>query len=248
MSGIDPTAESIKLMARQLKLPTFAAYHDILRQLSSSDGYGEFLLQIMRREAVARQENQQRRRIRQAHFPVLKTLDEFDFSTLKRIKESFIRELATCDFIDRRQNIVMIGNPGNGKSHLAIALGLKACSVGYKVLFKTAAALSAELAEASEAYRLTRLEKSIAQADLLIIDELSYISFNRQHSELLFKVVSDRSERGSIIVTTNLEFSRWTELFENTVMVAALVDRLTYKSHILDMNGPSYRMRVSSRA
>lgn len=141
----------------------------------------------------------------------------------------------------------MIGNPGRGKTHLAISLGLIACSLGLKVLFKNAATLSTELSEARDSYSLGKLEKKIQKADLLILDELSYISFNRHQSELLFKVVSDRSEKGSVIVTTNLPFSNWTELFENTTMVAALVDRLTFKSFVLDMNGESYRLEQTMK-
>ena len=142
----------------------------------------------------------------------------------------------------------MIGNPGRGKTHLSIGLGLKACSLGLNVLFKNAATLSTELAEAKDNYSLGKFEKRIQKADLLILDELSYISFNRHQSELLFKVVSERSERGSVIVTTNLPFSQWTELFENTTMVAALVDRLTFKSYVLDMNGESYRLEQTMKS
>lgn len=145
----------------------------------------------------------------------------------------FIQELASYQFIKMRQNIVMIGPPGRGKTHLAIALGLNACSLGFNVLFKNAASLSTELCEARDNYKLGKIECGIEKADLLILDELSYLSFNRHQSELLFKVISDRSERGSVIVTTNLGFSRWTELFENTTMVAALIDRLSFTSHAL---------------
>ena len=154
----------------------------------------------------------------------------------------FLRELASCKFIADRQNIVMIGNPGRGKTHIAIALGIKACLQGYRVLFKNASTLSTELTEARDNYQLGRLERQLAKTDLLILDELSYLSFNKFESDLLFKVISDRSERTSTIVTTNLPFSKWTDLFENTTMVAALVDRLTYRSHVLDMNGDSYRL------
>lgn len=124
-----------------------------------------------------------------------------------------------------------------------VALGLKACTQGYNVLFKNAATLSTELCGTKDNYRLGKLERTLAKADLLILDELSYLSFNRHQSELLFKVISDRSEKSSTIVTTNLPFSKWTDLFENTTMVAALIDRLTFRSHILDMNGDSYRLR-----
>ena len=154
----------------------------------------------------------------------------------------FLRELASCRFIDERKNVVMIGNPGRGKTHIAIALGVKACLLGYRVLFRSASMLSTDLTEARDSYQLRRLERQLAKTDLLILDELSYLKFNKYESDLLFRVLSDRSERTSTIVTTNLPFSQWTELFENTTMVAALVDRLTYRSHVLDMNGSSYRL------
>ena len=126
---------------------------------------------------------------------------------------------------------------------MSIALGLEACGLGYKVLFKNAAVLSTELCEAKNHYHLGKLERNLEKTDLLILDELSYLSFNRHQSDLLFKVISDRSEKSSTIVTTNLPFSRWTELFEHTTKVAALVDRLTFRSHVMDMNGESYRLK-----
>ena len=236
--------EQIRLMAKQLKIPTFAEYRDMLRQAPPEAGFEDLLLDLMHKESLSRQENQNRRRLKAADFPFVKTMDEFDFSELNEtVSPVFLNELASCQFIQDRKNIVMIGNPGRGKTHLAIALGLKACALGFRVLFKNAATLSTELCEAKDHYQLGKLERSLEKAELLILDELSYLSFNRTQSELLFKVISDRSEKSSTIVTTNLPFSRWTELFENTTMVAALIDRLTFRSHVLDMNGDSYRLK-----
>lgn len=243
---MNTTSEMIRLYARQLKIPTFAEYEEILRQADPSADFGTLLLELMKTETASRQENQNKRRLKTAGFPYLKTLDEFDCSQLNEaVSPLFLNELASCQFIRQRQNVVMIGNPGRGKTHLSIALGLKACSQGFNVLFKNAATLSTELCEARDNYRLGKLERTLAKADLLILDELSYLSFNRHQSELLFKVISDRSEKGSTIVTTNLPFSKWTDLFENTTMVAALIDRLTFRSHVLDMNGDSYRLKSS---
>ena len=240
---IDAREEQIRLYARQLKIPTFANYQDVLRQSKTSADFSDLLLDLMMAETASRQENQTRRRLKAAGFPLQKTLDEFDMSQLNpSVSPVFLQELASCKYIEQRQNIVMIGNPGRGKTHIAIALGIKACLQGYRVLFKNASTLSTELTEARDNYQLGKLERQLDRTDLLILDELSYLSFNKYESDLLFKVLSDRSERTSTIVTTNLPFSRWTELFENTTMVAALVDRLTYRSHVLDMNGPSYRL------
>ena len=201
--GMNAVDELIRLYAKQLKIPSFAEYREVLRQADPSAGFADLLLELMKAETASRQENQ------------------------------------------NRQNVIMIGNPGRGKNHLAIALGLKACTQGYNVLFKNAATLSTELCEAKDNYHLGKLERTLAKADLLILDELSYLSFNRHQSELLFKVISDRSEKSSTIVTTNLPFSKWTDLFENTTMVAALIDRLTFRSHVLDMNGDSYRLKAT---
>ena len=243
---MNTTSEMIRLYARQLKIPTFAEYEEILRQADPAADFGTLLLELMKTETASRQENQNKRRLKAAGFPYLKTLDEFDCSQLNEaVSPLFLNELASCQFIRQRQNVVMIGNPGRGKTHLSIALGLKACSQGFNVLFKNAATLSTKLCEARDNYRLGKLERTLAKADLLILDELSYLSFNRHQSELLFKVISDRSEKGSTIVTTNLPFSKWTDLFENTTMVAALIDRLTFRSHVLDMNGESYRLKTS---
>ena len=208
---IDSREEQIRLLARQLKIPTFASYPDILRQCKNDVDFADLLLELMLTESASRQENQTRRRLKAAGFPFQKTLDEFDMNHLNdSVSPVFLRELASCKFIQERKNVVMIGNPGRGKTHIAIALGIRACLQGFRVLFKNASTLSVELTEARDNYQLGKLERQL--------------------------------EKTSTIVTTNLPFSRWTELFENSTMVSALVDRLTFRSHILDMNGPSYRL------
>ena len=216
--------------------PTFNQYKDVIRQLDKNQGYEDFLLNLLKIEYDSRTETSQQRKIKIAGFPYMKTLDELDTSRFEHISEPFVKELASCDFIKKRQNIVMIGNPGTGKTHLSIALGVKACMQGINVKFYTAANLANELIEAQEYKKLIRLEKQISKAELLIIDELSYLTFNRYQSELLFKVIADRAERQSVIVSTNLKFSDWISMFENKTMVTALIDRLTFKSHVLNMN------------
>jgi DNA replication protein DnaC len=242
-SEINPIKETIRLYAKQLKTPSFTGYENVVRHLSPGDGYDKFLCELMKLEVSQRQEAGQKRRIKKAGFPVMKTLDEFEYERLEHVSESFIWELASCDFIKNRQNIVMIGNPGSGKTHISIGLGMKACNAGFNVKFYTAVNLANELAEAAQFHRMSKFERYLAKVDLLIIDELSYLTFNRHQSEMLFQVISERSERASVIVTTNLEFSGWTELFENEIMVAALIDRVTFRSHILNMNvKESYRL------
>ena len=241
--------EQIRMLAKQLKLPTFVTYGEQLRQMDPSADIGEILLMLMKTEYEQRQENQNLRRLKQAGFPYTKTIEELDIGCYKgKISDIFFNELASCKFIKECRNITMLGNPGRGKTHMAIGLGLKACSMGMTVLFKNAASLSTELTEARDNYSLGRLEKRIQRADLLILDEMGYVSFDRYQSELLFKIIADRSERGSIIITTNLPFSEWTTLFENTAMVAAMIDRLTFNSYVLDMNGESYRLAKTRKA
>ena len=226
----------ISMYAKQLRIPTFNQFEDVARQLSSDQGYEDFLIALMRAELESRQERNRQRKIKQARFPYVKTI------------EAQIKELASCDFIANKQNIVMIGNPGTGKTHLSVALGMKACNQGLNVRFYTAANLSNELIEALDTHRLLKLEKQIASCDLLIIDEMSYLTFNRHQSELLFKVIADRSERKSIITSTNLPFSEWMTMFENPTMVAAMIDRLTYRSYVLNMNSENpYRAEFAAK-
>ena len=228
--------ESIDFYAKLLKVPTFRNYEEIVRQLDKKASYGDFLLEVMKNEYDARQAATRNRAVKVAKFPYLKTYDELELSRFEHIDEAYMNELATCDFIKQRKNIVMIGNPGTGKTHLSIALGINACKLGMKVRFFTAANLANSLIEAQDNKSLMRLEKQLEKADLLIIDELSYLTFNLHQSELLFKIISDRAERQSVIVSTNLKFSDWTSMFENKTMVAALVGRLTFMSHVLNMN------------
>lgn len=234
--------EQIQLLAKMLKVPNLGRYEAILRQNDTALSYEQFLLQLMRQEVQCREANRLQRRLRAAAFPFVKTLNDFDGARFEHLDTAYVNELASCDFINRRENIIMIGNPGRGKTHLSIALGMKACQQGFHVKFTTAARLSNEMAEAKDARALTRLMKALSKVDLLIIDEMSYVSFNRHQSELLFQVISERSERGSIITSTNLEFSKWPELFANEMLLTAMIDRLTFKSHILNMNGESSRI------
>lgn len=236
-------SEKIKLLSKALKLASFKNYQEVQRQaINSNQGYEEFLLTLLEKEVLTRQDNKLLRLKRGAKFPFEKTLEEFEVKRLSYLKPSVVVELSSCEFIKKKENIIMIGNPGTGKTHLSIALGLKACNYGHKVYFTTAANLSNKLVEAQENSSLGRFLRQLARLDLLIIDELSYLSFNKHQSELLFQVISERSERGSIIISTNLAFSEWEEFFPDTMLTTALIDRVTFRGHILNMNGDSYRV------
>ncbi len=239
--------ESLKFYAKELKLPTFGKLEESINEYRSGQSLEEFVLELMKREYDARQEKKRQSRMKRAHFPLLKTLEEFDLSKLQHVQPEYVKQLASCGFIDRHENLVLIGNPGTGKTHLMTAIGVKACLLGYKVLFCNATTLASDLKEARDSYQLRRLEKTISGMDLLLLDELSYARFSQEKSELLFKVIAERSERSSTMITTNLEFSKWTEMFSNATLVAALVDRLTYHSHVLNMNGNSYRLQCQRR-
>jgi len=245
--NLSPTNQRIRLLANSMKLASFKEYDNLLREaISSQKTHEEFLLSLLEEEAISRKANRLLRLKRSAKFPFDKTIEEFDHERLKLVDPATIFSLSNCDFIDKNENIIMIGNPGTGKTHLSIAIGLNACKSEKRVLFTTAAMLSNRLIEAEKNLQLGKLMRTIANLDLLILDELSYLTFNREQSELLFQVISERSERGSLIISTNLEFSKWEEFFPDTMLTNALIDRVTFNAHILNMNGESYRLASST--
>jgi DNA replication protein DnaC len=185
------------------------------------------------------------RRIRAARFPAVKSLDSYDFTALPSLNKALVLELARCEYLARRENVIALGNAGTGKTHIALGLGLAACQKGLAVGFTTAAALVHELIEAGAEKRLLRLQRQLAACTLLIIDELGYVPLSPTGAELLFEVFSQRYERGSVIVTSNLPFDEWTSVFGSERLTGALLDRLTHHVHILEMNGESYRLRQS---
>ncbi len=198
-------------------------------------------------ELLDRERRATERRIKAAKFPVTKTLDTFDFPALPKLNKKLVLELARCEFIDRRENVLALGNSGTGKTHLALALGMAACQRGYRVRFTTAAALVNELLEARDERRLLRFQKQLAKQDLLIIDELGYVPLSKTGSELLFEVFSQLYEQGSTLVTSNLPCNEWTEILGSERMTGALLDRLTHHVHILEMNGDSFRLKQSKK-
>jgi DNA replication protein DnaC len=187
------------------------------------------------------------RRIREARFPTVKSLDSFDFPAIPSLNKALVLELARCEYVDRRENVITLGNSGTGKTHVALGLGLAACQRGLPVGFTAAAALVHELLEARDERRLLRLQKQLAGYRLLIIDELGFVPLSKSGAELLFEVFSQRYERGSTLVTSNLPFDEWTEVLGSERLTGALLDRLTHHVRILEMNGESYRLAQSKR-
>ena len=180
--------------------------------------------------------------------PATKSLDSFDFKAIPSLNKMLVLELARCEFVGRRENVIALGPSGTGKTHVALGLGLAACQKGLKVRFTTAAALVHELIEAADERRLQRLQKTLAAQDLLIIDELGFVPLSKTGAELLFEGISQRYERGSIVITSNLPFDEWTEVFGSERLTGAILDRLTHHVHILEMNGESFRLRQSRKA
>ena len=199
-------------------------------------------------EVTARAANVLKARIKQAGFPALKDFDSYDFMAQPSLAKLRVLELAAGEWIAERSNICFVGNSGTGKTHLAIALGLAACRQGRRVRFFTAAGLVNRLEEAQKQYQLERFLEQLGRADVLICDELGYLSFSRAGAELLFQVFAERYERKSLLVTSNLPFGDWVQVFQGERMTAALLDRLTHRCHIFEMNGESYRFRESMKA
>ena len=245
-----PIPMLLKANLKQLKLPTMLAEHEKLaREAAAADQpYEDYLLRLTEQEVAARAANALAARIRAAAFPVHKDFDTYDFSALPGLPKQKVLELARGEWLEQRFNCCLIGNAGTGKTHLATALGLAACRQGKRVRFFTAAGLVTQLEEAQQQHRLDRLLTQLDRAELLTGDESGYLSFSRACAELLFQVFADRYERRSLLLTSNLAFGDWGSVFQGERMTAALLDRLTHRCHIFEMNGESYRFRESMKA
>jgi DNA replication protein DnaC len=232
---------------KALKLPTFVREHDKVARQCAAEGvdHVRYLLRLAELELIERERRMVERRIREARFPTVKSLDSFDFLTIPSLNKVLVLDLARGDYIERRENVIVLGNSGTGKTHIALGLGLAACQRGMSVGFTTAAALVHELLEARDERRLLRLQKQLAGYRLLIIDELGFVPLSKSGAELLFEIFSQRYERGSTLVTSNLPFDEWTEILGSERLTGALLDRLTHHVHILEMNGESYRLAQS---
>ena len=246
----DNTHMLLRSNLKQLRLPTIGAeFEKLAREAAAADeGYEQYLLRLTELEVAARASNAVQARIRAAGFPVAKDFDTFDFAAVPHLSKPKVLELARGEWIEERSNVCLLGSPGTGKTHVATALGLAACRQGKRVRFFTAAALVTQLEEAQKRYQLDRLLAQLDRADLLICDELGYLSFSRAGAELLFQVFADRYERRSLLVTSNLAFSEWGQVFQGERMTAALLDRLTHRCQIFEMNGESFRFRESMKS
>jgi DNA replication protein DnaC len=238
------------LLAHQLKLlklPTFLREYEKLARQCAAEGLDhiQFLTRLVELELIDRERRTIERRIKAANFPAVKSLDSFDFKAIPKLNKMQVLELARCEWIERRENVIALGPSGTGKTHVALGLGLHACQKGHSVGFTTAAALVNGLMEARDERRLLRLQKQIAGYKLLIIDELGFVPLSKTGAELLFEMISLRYERGSTLITSNLPFDEWTETFGTERLTGALLDRLTHHVSILEMNGDSYRLAQS---
>ena len=233
---------------KTLKLPTFQREYQKLARLCATEGVDHvgYLFRLAEREMIERDRRKVERRIKAAKFPVVKSLDSFDFTAIPKLNKMQVLELARCEWIERRENVIALGPSGTGKTHVALGLGLAACQKGLSVGFTTAAALVSEMMEARDERRLLRFQKQMAAYKLLIIDELGFVPLSKTGAELLFELISQRYERGSTLITSNLPFDEWTETFGSERLTGALLDRLTHHVSILEMNGESYRLANST--
>ncbi len=242
----DPTQGLIALHCRELKLPGLRrAYPAIARDaLQQNQSYPAFLAACLAQEITSRRAHRLATRQRLARFPAVKTLESFDFLLLPTLPKAQVLALAEGRFIRQKENVICLGDTGTGKTHVAIAVGLGALQAGYRVRFVTAVTLAQELLQAQQEYRLPRYLKSWQKVDLVILDELGYLGLG-PGGPLLFQFCAERYERGSLLITTNLDFARWVEVFGDAALTAALLDRLTHHAHVLLFQGESHRFRES---
>ena len=234
---------------KQLKLPTMLREYPHLAEQCAKEGadFQRFLLRLVEAEMLERDRRATERRIKAARFTVVKSLDTFEFTAIPSLNKKLVLELARGEWIERRENVLCLGNSGTGKTHIALALGLAACQRALRVRFTTAAALVNELLEAQSEKRLLRFQKQLLRQALLIVDELGFVPLSKSGAEMLFEVFSQRYERASTLVTSNLPFAEWTEVLGSERLTGALLDRLTHHVHILEMNGDSYRLKASKQ-
>lgn len=231
--------------AKILKLPFIRTYFEQFATQAEIEkpSYESFLEQLLEREVEARNERAIQNRIRGAKFPHKVFLDELELGHYSLELQRRIKDLMTLSFIDNHENVLLIGNPGVGKTALALGLGLQACMKNKTVLFLNVSDLIIQLKEAMSQNQILLYKKRFQRYDLIILDEFGFVSFDKQSSEVLFNILSSRMEKGSMIITSNLTVDKWNEIFHDQLLTTALVDRLAFKSHLLDMSGESYRVK-----
>lgn len=239
------TAMLLETYLKKLRLPTFLRNYAHFAEDAARESlsYDRFLLALAEQEVLQRQENQRRRRIQGARFPVHKELADFDFSCVPSLSKQRVLDLARGTYIEKAEPIILVGNPGLGKTHVATGLALAACRQGHRVRFYTAAGLVNELILAQDEHRLSKFLASALKHQLIVLDELGFIPFSTIGAQLIFQFCSTLYERVAMIVTTNLRFADWVQVFGDESLTAALLDRLTHKAHILEFVGESYRFR-----
>ncbi len=241
--------EQIIHYSKLLRLPSFRReYLEKAQQAAQENkSYEAYLLELMQLEWINRTDSRKKQRIRRAGFPYKKYLHDLKREELPKDALKKLSQLERLDFIDSGQNVVLAGNPGTGKTHIAIALGIKACMEDYKVLFTTLPRLITQIKESRSSNWRRQLESKFEKYDLVICDEFGYISFDKEAAELLFTHLSLRAGRKSTIITTNLSFDRWSEIFGDPVLTAAMVDRLTHKAFLVNMKGNSFRVKETKK-
>ncbi|MDP4857202.1 MAG: IS21-like element helper ATPase IstB [Desulfobacterales bacterium] len=233
--------DNLKMLRLSTMIQNLAAK---LRQAKEGKiAYEEFLLNLTEIEVQVRRENGRKRRNREAGFPLLKPLEAFDFEAAGDLDVRYIQELTTGEYIEEKRNVIFLGKSGTGKTHLATALGMEACTAGYRTRFVTGCGLANELIEAKDEKILSRVIKRYAGYGLLIIDELGYVPFSKEGAELLFQVLAERHEKRPVIITTNMGFGDWTQIFGDPNLTGALLDRITHKAHIINCTWESYRLK-----
>ena len=241
--------QDINVYSKELRLPTFRKNYESAAIEAARDNlsFEQYLQGLMQQEYEARAENRKKTQIRQAGFPQLKYLQDLIREELPREAQERLPLLERLDFIRTGQNLILAGNPGTGKTHLSLGLGIKACSEGFSVLFTSVPRLLTQIRECRSEKILSRLEQRFEKYDLVICDEFGYISYDKEGAELLFNHLSLRAGRKSTIITTNLSFDRWPEIFGDPTLTAAMVDRLTHKAFLINMNGKSYRVKETRK-
>jgi DNA replication protein DnaC len=239
----------LEFYLKKLRLPTILREYAALAVVCREDrsDFPTYLLRLVERELLDREKRASEKRIKEAGFPVIKTIDTFDFKFQPSINEQLVRELMRGEYIDKKENVLFIGKSGAGKTHLACALAFAACAMGKHVRFYSVNGLVTELMESRDEKRLQRFQKQLQRLDLLILDELGYVPFSKTGAELLFEVVSRAYEQQSLMVTSNLPFEEWNEVFGSERLTGALLDRITHRCHIIEANDDSYRLEQAKK-